>query len=33
MEFSPEYFESVKDAVLDARLLAVWVRDQLKAKE
>jgi hypothetical protein len=33
MEFSPEYFESVKDAVLDARLLAVWVRDQLKVKE
>jgi len=27
MEFSPEYFESVKDAVLDARMLVIWTKD------
>lgn len=28
--FAPEYFESVKDAVLDAHLRATWLKDQLK---
>lgn len=26
-DFEPEYFESVKDAALDAHLLVTWVRD------
>ncbi len=26
-DIGPEYFESVKDAVLDARLLVTWIRD------
>lgn len=29
MEFSPEYFESVKDAVLDARMLVIWAKNSL----
>ena len=28
--FAPEYFESVKDAVLDAQMLVIWIKDQLK---
>ena len=28
--FAPEYFESVKDAVLDAHMLVSWLKDQLK---
>ena len=26
-DYKPEYFESVKDAALDAHLLVTWVRD------
>ena len=26
-DYTPEYFESVKDAALDAHLLVTWVRD------
>lgn len=26
---NPEYFESIKDAALDAHLLVTWVKDQL----
>ena len=26
--YAPEYFESVKDAVLDAHLLVTWLKDQ-----
>ena len=26
-DYSPEYFESVKDAVLDAHLLVTWIKD------
>jgi len=29
-DYSPEYFESVKDAALDAHLLVTWVRDMLE---
>lgn len=29
-DFSPEYFESVKDAALDAHLLVTWTRDNLQ---
>jgi len=29
-DFSPDYFEGVKDAALDAHLLVTWVRDNLK---
>jgi hypothetical protein len=28
--FAPEYFESVKDAVLDAHMLVSWLKDQIK---
>ena len=27
--FGPEYFESIRDAALDAHLLTTWVKDQL----
>lgn len=26
-DYSPEYFESVKDAVLDAHMLVTWIKD------
>ena len=29
-DYTPEYFESVKDAALDAHLLVTWVRDNYK---
>jgi hypothetical protein len=28
-DYSPEYFESVKDAVLDAHMLVTWIKDTL----
>jgi hypothetical protein len=28
-DYTPEYFEDVKDAALDAHLLVTWVRDNL----
>ena len=28
--FAPEYFESVKDAVLDAHMLVSWIKDRIK---
>ena len=31
-EYSPEYFESVKDAALTAHLLVTWVKDNLQEK-
>jgi len=30
--YQPEYFNDVLQAVLDAHLLVVWTRDQMKAK-
>ena len=30
--YTPEYFEDVKDAALDAHLLVTWVRDNLKGE-
>jgi hypothetical protein len=30
--YQPEYFNDVLQAVLDAQLLVVWTRDQMKAK-
>jgi len=32
-DYAPEYFRSVSGAAADARLLALWVRDQLKAQK
>ena len=29
-DYSPEYFEDVKDAALDAHLLVTWVRDNFE---
>ena len=29
-EYSLEYFESVKDAALDAHLLVTWIRDRIE---
>lgn len=29
-DYKPEYFESVKDAALDAHLLVTWIRDQIE---
>lgn len=28
--FAPEYFEAVRDVVLDAHMLASWIKDQLE---
>jgi hypothetical protein len=28
-DYTPEYFEAVKDAALDAHLLVTWIRDSL----
>jgi hypothetical protein len=30
--YQPEYFNDVAQAVLDAQLLVIWTRDQMKAK-
>lgn len=30
--YTPEYFNDVAEAVLDAHLLVTWTRDQLKGK-
>ena len=32
-DYTPEYFEDVKDAALDAHLLVTWVRDNLTEGE
>ena len=29
-DYSPEYFEGVKDAALDAHLLVTWIRDNIE---
>jgi hypothetical protein len=29
-EYVPEYFEAVKDVVLDAHMLVTWIKDNLK---
>lgn len=29
-DYTPEYFEAVKDAALDAHLLVTWVRDRIE---
>lgn len=29
-DFSPEYFEGVKDAALDAHMLVTWIKDNFK---
>lgn len=31
--FAPEYFESVKDAVLDAHLLVSWLKDAERGEQ
>jgi hypothetical protein len=31
-DYSPEYFESVKDAVLDAHMLVTWIKDNTKGE-
>jgi hypothetical protein len=30
--YSPEYFDSIKDAVLDAHMLTTWIKDNLKGE-
>lgn len=32
-DYSPEYFESVKDAALDAHLLVTWIKDNITEGE
>ena len=32
-DYSPEFFEDVKDAALDAHLLVTWVRDNITEGE
>lgn len=32
-DYQPEYFRDISAAAADARLLATWVRDQLKAQK
>jgi hypothetical protein len=29
-DYTPEFFEAVKDAALDAHLLVTWVRDRIE---
>lgn len=29
-DFSPEYFEGIKDAALDVHLLVTWIKDNFK---
>jgi hypothetical protein len=31
-EYSPEFFEDVRDAALDAHLLVTWIKDNLKGE-
>lgn len=32
LNFSTEYFESIKDAALDANMLVTWIKDNMKGE-